>query len=287
MVALDVSPTRISHETLITALTAGFEVNNRLIYAIQPTAERFNQVYGVAQHQSIGAALVAGLLLGLDEQQLHHAVGLAATLTPLPSLHQYNWQQRPLLSIKDAVAPAAQAAVQAVMMVQQGMSGSLDVLDGEQGFWRMIGSDQFARDILTHSLGSHWYADYGSFKIYPARRWLACALESMDTLVKETGWQVEDIRSIAVYTFPRIVDDMMDYRPQTVTDAQFSLPGPWQPSQPDSHLVQTGTLNKICKIRRCWAWQIKSPPVSMRIFRSHDRPGSPAWRARGVNACQW
>ncbi|MDU7132342.1 MAG: MmgE/PrpD family protein [Enterobacteriaceae bacterium] len=224
MVALDVSPTRISHETLITALTAGFEVNNRLIYAIQPTAERFNQVYGVAQHQSIGAALVAGLLLGLDEQQLHHAVGLAATLTPLPSLHQYNWQQRPLLSIKDAVAPAAQAAVQAVMMVQQGMSGSLDVLDGEQGFWRMIGSDQFARDILTHSLGSHWYADYGSFKIYPACRWLACALESMDTLVKETGWQVEDIRSIAVYTFPRIVDDMMDYRPQTVTDAQFSLP---------------------------------------------------------------
>lgn len=142
-------------------------------------------------------------------------------IEPLPSLHQYNWHQRPLLSIKDAVAPAA---VQAVMMVQQGMSGSLDVLDGEQGFWRMIGSDQFARDILTHSLGSHWYVDYGSFKIYPASRWLACALESMDTLVKETGWRVEDIRSIAVYTFPRIVDDMMDYRPQTVTDAQFSLP---------------------------------------------------------------
>ena len=75
---------------LITALTVGFEVNNRLIHAIQPSAERFNEVYGVAQHQSIGAALVAGLLLGMDEQQLHNAVGLAAVLTPLPSLHQYN-----------------------------------------------------------------------------------------------------------------------------------------------------------------------------------------------------
>lgn len=224
MVALDISPALISHETLITALTVGFEVNNRLIHAIQPTAERFNQVYGVAQHQSIGAALVAGLLLGLDEHQLHNAVGLAATLTPLPSLHQYNWQQRPLLSLKDAVAPAAQAAVQAVIMVQHGLSGSLDVLDGEQGFWRMIGSDQFAKNILTDSLGSHWYAEYGSFKIYPACRWLACALESMDALIQQTGWLAKEIRSVEVYTFPRIVDDMMDYRPQTVTDAQFSLP---------------------------------------------------------------
>ncbi|WP_232777066.1 MmgE/PrpD family protein [Rahnella sp. AA] len=224
MAALDISPTPVSHEALITALTVGFEVNNRLIHAIQPSAGRFNQVYGVAQHQSIGAALVAGLLLELGEQQLHNAVGLAAALTPLPSLHQYNWQQRPLLSIKDAVAPAAQAAVQAVIMAQQGMSGSLDVLDGEQGFWRMIGSDQFAPEILTHDLGNHWYADYGSFKIYPACRWLACALESLETLVQETGWLAEDIQSVEVHTFPRIVDDMMDYRPQTVTDAQFSLP---------------------------------------------------------------
>lgn len=224
MAALDISPTPVSHEALITALTVGFEVNNRLIHAIQPSAERFDQVYGVAQHQSISASMVAGLLLELNEQQLHNAVGLAATLTPLPSLHQYNWQQRPLLSIKDAVAPAAQAAVQAVIMAQQGMNGSLDVLDGEQGFWRMIGSDQFAPEILTHDLGSYWYVYYGSFKIYPACRWLACALESMETLVQETGWLAEDIQSVEVHTFPRIVDDMMDYRPQTVTDAQFSLP---------------------------------------------------------------
>ena len=194
MVALDLNPEPVAQDVLITTLAAGFEVNNRLIHAIQPSAERFSQVYGVAQHQSIGAAVVAGRLLGLNPEQLHHAVGLAAALTPLPSLHQYNWRQRPLLSLKDAVAPAAQAAVQAVVMAQQGLSGSLDVLDGEQGFWRMIGSDQFAPDRLTDELGSHWYAGYGSF------------------------------RTIEVQSFPRLVNDMMDYRPQTVTDAQFSLP---------------------------------------------------------------
>ncbi|MFE8047193.1 MmgE/PrpD family protein [Brenneria goodwinii] len=224
MAALDLHPAPVSQDALINALTAGFEVNNRLIHAIQPSAERFNQVYGVAQHQAIGAALVAGRLLGLSPEQLNQAVGLAAVLTPLPSLHQYNWRQRPLLSLKDAVAPAAQAAVQAVIMAQQGLIGGLDVLDGEQGFWRMIGSDRFAPEILTDNLGSHWYAGYGSFKRYPACRWLACALECMECIMRETGWQAADIRAIEVQTFPRLVDDMMDYRPRTATDAQFSLP---------------------------------------------------------------
>lgn len=224
MVALDLNPEPVAQDVLITTLAAGFEVNNRLIHAIQPSAERFSQVYGVAQHQSIGAAVVAGRLLGLNPEQLHHSVGLAAALTPLPSLHQYNWRQRPLLSLKDAVAPAAQAAVQAVIMAQQGLSGSLDVLDGEQGFWRMIGSDQFAPDRLTDELGSHWYAGYGSFKRYPACRWLACALECMEGIMQQTGWSVADLRTIEVQSFPRLVNDMMDYRPQTVTDAQFSLP---------------------------------------------------------------
>ena len=72
-------------------------------------------------------------------------------------------------------------------MAQQGMSGSLDVLDGDQGFWRMMGSDRFAPEILTNDLGSYWYVNYGSFKVYPACRWLACALESMDTIVRQTG----------------------------------------------------------------------------------------------------
>ncbi|MFS2225075.1 MmgE/PrpD family protein [Pantoea sp. B65] len=224
MAALDLSPQAVTQQALIAALTVGFEVNNRLIHAIQPSAQRFDQVYGVAQHQAIGAALVAGRLLKLSPERLHHAVGLAAALTPLPSLHQYNWQQRPLLALKDAVAPAAQAGVQAVIMAQHGLSGSLDVLDGNQGYWRMIGSDRFAPDILTTDLGSHWYASYGSFKRYPACRWLACALESIEGIMQQTGWRAADLQAIEVHTFPRLVNDMMDYRPHTVTDAQFSLP---------------------------------------------------------------
>ena len=224
LTALDLCDKPVSTGRLITVLAAGYELNNRLIYAIQPTADRFHQVYGVAQHQTIGSALVAGLLLGFNQQQLNDAIGLAAVLTPLPSMHQYNWQQRPLMSLKDAVAPAAQAALQAVLLVQQGIRGSQDVLDGDQGFWRMIGSDQIEQSVMTEGLGSHWYAAYGSFKIFPACRWLACALECMQHIRRATGWNPDDIAAVRIYSFPRLVNDLMDSQPQTITDAQFSLP---------------------------------------------------------------
>lgn len=42
--------------------------------------------------------------------------------------------------------------------------------------------------------------------------------------MQQTGWSVADLHTIEVQSFPRLVNDMMDYRPKTVTDAQFSLP---------------------------------------------------------------
>lgn len=224
MAAIDQQSRPVSTQELVCALAAGFEINNRLIHALQPSAERFAQVYGIAQHQAIGAAIVYGKLCRFDENTLHHAIGLAATLTCVPSLHKYNWQDRPLATLKDGVATAAQAGVQAAIMAQAGMIGSRDVLDGPQGYWRMVGSDRFAPDIVLQDLGTHWYIQYGSFKRYPACRWLACALECMEAIVQSSGIAPDDIAHIQVETFAKLANDLADFSPVNPTDAQFSLP---------------------------------------------------------------
>ncbi|NDL62008.1 MmgE/PrpD family protein [Acerihabitans arboris] len=224
LAALDQQPGAVDRADVLAALAAGFEVNNRLIHALQPSAERFAQVYGVAQHQAIGAAVVYGRLCRFDERLMHQAIGLAATLTCVPSLHKYNWRDRPIAALKDAVAPAAQAGVQAAIMARLGFAGSRDVLDGPQGYWRMVGSDRFAPEILADGLGSRWYIGYGSFKRYPACRWLGSALECMDLIMRDTGWTPEDIARIEVHAPARLAEDFMDYAPDNPTDAQFSLP---------------------------------------------------------------
>lgn len=214
----------VSGREFLAAFAAAYEINNRLIFAMQPTAARFRQVYGVGQHQAIGAALVFAKLSGGDATGIRNAIGLAGALTPLPSLHKYNWRTRPIISLKDGVAPAAQAGVQAAIMSEEGFVGSADLLDGPQGYWRMIGSDRFDASLVTGGLGTLWLAGKGSFKTYPACRWLAPALEAFENAYVDGGLTPAAIAEIRISTFGVIVDKLMDRRPLTPIDAQFSLP---------------------------------------------------------------
>lgn len=214
----------VSGKAFITAVVAGYEVNNRLIFSMQPSAERFAEVYGVSQHQGIGACITYSRLRGLQRDALNNAIGLAGGLTPVPSLHKYNWNSRPIISLKDFVAPAAMAGVLAVELSQAGFIGSTDLFDGPAGYWRMMGSDRFDPARLTEGLGQHWYLEDSSFKLYPACRWMAPALEAFELLVSEHAIVIDDIAGVAVDTFSVIRDKLMAVDPVNEIDAQFSLP---------------------------------------------------------------
>lgn len=215
---------KTSGRELLEALIAAYEINARIIIALQPSIERFRQVYGVCQHQALGAAVAFGKLMQLDSAGLENAMGLAGTLTPLPSLRKYNWEYRPLVSFKDFTAPAAEAGVRAVRLQQHHWVGAQAVLDGDQGLWRMLGSDRFDADLLTADLGSNWLAANASLKHYPACRWIHTALESFEQLQLSHAFDVAAIREICVLTGTTQAQDFMDRRPLNEVDAQFSLP---------------------------------------------------------------
>ncbi|MDO7926876.1 MmgE/PrpD family protein [Pseudomonas sp. KFB-139] len=215
---------KVSGRELLEALIAAYEINARVIVAQQPGIERFRQVYGVCQHQALGAAVAYGKLIQLDAAGLENAMGLAGTLTPLPSLRKYNWDSRPLVSFKDFTAPAAEAGVRAVRLHQQDWVGAKAVLDGDQGLWRMLGSDRFDARLLTTELGSDWLAANASLKHYPACRWIHTALESFEHLQQTQPFEASAITRIHVLTGTTQARDFMDKRPATEVDSQFSLP---------------------------------------------------------------
>ncbi|SHI69056.1 2-methylcitrate dehydratase PrpD [Roseomonas rosea] len=208
----------------LTALVAAYEINGRLIHAIQPSFERFRQVYGVCQHQGVGSAIAYGLLMGLDAVALENAVGLAATLSPLPSLRKYNWESRPLVSFKDFNAPAAEAGIRAVQMHAAGMTGSRDVLGGETGLWRMLGSDRFNPALLVEGLGSEWRMWNASLKPFPTCRWMHTALEGFADILRAEALAPEEIGRVTLYTSAGLARDFMQAAPETMVDAQFSFP---------------------------------------------------------------
>lgn len=214
----------ITGSQFLTAVIAAYEINNRLIRAMQPTFERYLQVYGVCQHQSVATSIAYGKLLGLDETALENVIGLAATLANVPSLRKYNWERRPLISFKDFNAPATEAGVRAVQLNACGLSGSKDVLDGDHGLWRMLGSDQFDAASILSELGTSWTLHHNSFKSFPVCRWMHTALEAFAAVVDQHDLLADHIELVTVHTSSGIVRDFMQRTPSTMVDAQFSLP---------------------------------------------------------------
>jgi 2-methylcitrate dehydratase PrpD len=215
---------KISGADFLTAVVAAYEINGRLIHAMQPTLHRFRQVYGVCQHQTIGAAVAFGRLAGLDGGALENALGLAGALANVPSLRKYNWEERPLITLKDFNAPAAEAGVRAVQLHQCGAIGAKSVLDGDAGLWRMLGSDRFDAALLVDGVGSKWRLLRASVKPYPTCRWMHTALEALETLLQSHALGPTNIDEITVHTSASMARDLMDHAPQTMVDAQFSLP---------------------------------------------------------------
>jgi 2-methylcitrate dehydratase PrpD len=214
----------VSGRDFLTAVVAGYEVNARLIHAIQPGLARFRQVYGVCQHQGIGGAVAFGRLQDLDAAGMANALGFAGTLANLPSLRKYNWDSRPLVSFKDFVAPAAESAVRAVRLHQGGLTGAADVLDGDTGLWRMLGSDRYAPDLLTQGLGRSWSLDMATIKPWPTCRWMHCSLASLAALAQDHPLGAGNVARVTVHAAEGLLRDFMDARPLTMVDAQFSLP---------------------------------------------------------------
>ena len=215
---------QVSGAEFITAVAAAYEVNARVILSMQPSFERFRDVYGVCQHQGIAAALAYGRLVGIDAVGLENALGLAGTLACVPSLRKYNWEARPLVSLKDFNAPAAEGGVRAVRLHGAGLIGARNVLDGEHGLWRMLGSDRFDAHALLDCLGDDWLARNASFKLFPTCRWMQTALESFRTVRDAHDLRAHEIEAITVLSFSGMARDFMDAAPSTAIDAQFSLP---------------------------------------------------------------
>jgi 2-methylcitrate dehydratase PrpD len=216
--------TKVGGAAFLAAVIAAYEINNRLIRAMQPSYGRFREVYGVCQHQTVGAAIAYGRLAGLDATGLENAIGLAATLANVPSLRKYNWDDRPLISLKDFNAPATESGIRAVQLHAAGIVGSRDVLGGENGFWRMLGSDQFDPDSMLAALGADWTLPHNSFKSFPVCRWIHTALEAFAEVVATHSVAASEIEQVSVHTSRGMARDFMVQAPVTMVDAQFSLP---------------------------------------------------------------
>jgi 2-methylcitrate dehydratase PrpD len=215
---------RASGRDVLTAVVAGYEVGTRIGLGMQPSAARGAQVWG-QQYSPFASCAAVGRLGGLDAPTLDAALGIAGTYAPVPSAYKYFGvvsETRPMREVKLGWGWMSMAGLVAAQSARAGFGGGYGILDGNEGFWIMAGSDQHDFPAMTRALGRDWCILSTRYKLHPSIAWNHPAHVALQRLLRQHAVRPEDVRRLRAWNVG--VARIADYQPQGAVDAQFSLP---------------------------------------------------------------
>ncbi|WP_101910314.1 MmgE/PrpD family protein [Marasmitruncus massiliensis] len=213
-----------SGKDVITAFAYGSEITIRL-------GESFEgQTYYQGFHPTgtcgvFGATGGAAKLLGLDEEKITYALGLAGS----QAAGLLEWKAQGTWSKRYQAGHPAMCGVISALMAKNGYTAPTTVWDGQDGFIRAYSyKDIYNYEKVSGEFGKRWEMADTSIKVHACCRFSAPLADAGVELYKR-GIDYKNVESvlarvnkysIKVLTIP--TETKAD--PKTVVDAQFSLP---------------------------------------------------------------
>ncbi len=207
----------------IEGIVVGYEVMIRVGNALDPASTYARGFHPTGVAGAFGAAAAAARILGLDEAQFAHALGIAGTQASgsLEFLSDGAWSKR--------LNPgwAAHAGIIAAELARRGFTGPMGALDGRLGLLHAY-TDAPHPELLTAGLGTSHAILTVSIKPYACCRYNHGIIDGVLEL-RGRGIRADQVRSMKlrlVSAAGPIVAEPIDYKrqPSTVVDAQFSAP---------------------------------------------------------------
>ena len=198
------------------AVVLGYEVSTRIGVVMGRSHYRFWHSTGTIG--TFGAAAAAGALLGLDEDAFAHALATSATFAAgLQQAFRMDSMSKPLHAGR-----AAEAGLVAARLAREGVTGSLDVLDGEGGLGRAM-SDGPDWSSIDATLGRDFHIARLTFKNHIGCGHTFAAIDGALVLKERHGLAAGDIANVHVATYRPALDIACYTRPTTPNEARFSL----------------------------------------------------------------
>jgi 2-methylcitrate dehydratase PrpD len=211
---------RAGGKAFLTAFVAACEVMSRIGVAAGNSLEK-RGFHAPGLTGTFGAAVAAGRLLGLDENGMVHALGIAGSYSG--GLMEFSRCQEGAMIKRLHLGKAAEGGVTAASLARRGFAGPESVLEGEFGFCRAF-SDDPNLSRLTYRLGR----EFESLNICIKRN--AChinahaPIEALEKLSQQNGFDPRDVREIAVGGIEKLVTHHAIYQPKDLMAAQYSIP---------------------------------------------------------------
>lgn len=176
---------------------------------------------------TIGAAVTAGRLLGLDANELSNAIGIAGSLScGIFAYLDGGSNPKPVHA-----GQAAKNGIEAARLAKVGVTGPETVFESRFGIYgAFLGETESGLAGLVEHLGRVWECTRLSIKPYPACHSMHACLDCAHELQVEHGFSSEDIEKITVFlASDRDINLVMEplavkVAPETGTVGKFSLP---------------------------------------------------------------
>lgn len=199
----------ISGEEFLSAVTIAYETGLRAGVALMDTAAEY---HASGAFSGLGVVCGGARLLGMNEEQFLHALGIAEYFGPrCPMMRLVDFPSM----LRDAHGAGAYAGVNALLMAQAGITGAP--------------AETVAGDKISHcwnDLGSRWEIDAQYFKPWPVCRWAQPALTAVTAMMAQhPKITAANVEAVKVETFHESMR-LQGHFPANADEAQYGLAFP-------------------------------------------------------------
>ncbi|MDP2241510.1 MAG: MmgE/PrpD family protein [Burkholderiales bacterium] len=205
-----------SGELFLRGVIVGYEISTRIGEAVMPS--HYKYWHTTATVGTFGAAAAVATILGCTRDQIMHALATSGTFAAgLQQAFRSQAMSKPLHG-----GHAADAGALAAMAAAQGVTGALEILEGEVGFGAAMSvKPDWAK--ATAGLGSDYHIVQMTFKNHGCCGHTFPSIDGVLHLQREHGFTHQDIKKIRLATYKAGLDIINNSQPEGDYQAKFSI----------------------------------------------------------------
>ena len=207
----------LSGEDFLRAVIVGYEIGTRI--ALVMGREHYKYWHNTATNGSFAAAAAAGTVFRLDRDQFANALGIAGTMAAgLQQSFRSDNLAKPMHG-----AHAADSGLLAAISARQGVTGALDILEGEAGYGAAMSKDcDWSK--ATEGLGEVYNITRMTTKNHGCCGHTFAAIDGAIALREQHDLTATDIKVIRVGGYSATVDICSGKSHKTPVEGRFSVP---------------------------------------------------------------
>src|SRR3954470_4798777 len=208
--------TGASGERFLRGVIVGYETSTRIGEAVMPSHYKYWHTTGTIG--CFGAAAAVATLLGCNRSQFMHALATVGTFASgLQQAFRSQAMTKPLHA-----GHAADAGAMAAMAASKGVTGALDILEGEVGFGAAMSvNPDWSK--ATRGLGKDYHIVHVTFKNHGCCGHNFPSIDGALELKQKHNLTPEDIRKIRLASYKAGLDIIDNATPEGEYQAKFSI----------------------------------------------------------------